>query len=145
MGQIVMTVRAIDWSQGNVGHVHVMLDGGSCRIDWGDGHEARLKTGMFTEQPELLYAYHVYPIGCKASGTCYDIIISSDEDNIVGINADSGDMNVDDIDIKECQSIRYFSASHLISNFDLRTNPGIRTVELEGEACAIADFRTARN
>ena len=46
MGQIVMTVRAIDWSQGNVGHVHVMLDGGSCRIDWGDGHEARLKTGM---------------------------------------------------------------------------------------------------
>ena len=144
MGQIVMTVRAIDWSQGNVGHVHVMLDGGSCRIDWGDRHEARLKTGMFTEQPELLYAYHVYPIGCKASGTCYDIIISSDEDNIVGINADSGDMNVDDIDIKECQSIRYFSASHLISNFDLRTNPGIKTVELEGEACAIADFSNSK-
>ena len=144
MGQIVMTVRAIDWSQGNVGHVHVLLDGGSCRIDWGDGHETRLETGMFTEQPELLYAYHVYPIRCKEAGTCYDIIISSDEDNIVGINADSGDMNVDDIDIRECQSIRYFNASHLISHFDLTGNPGIWQVDLEGEACTIVDFTNSK-
>ena len=144
MGQIVMTVRAIDWSQGNVGHVHVLLDGGSCRIYWGDGHETRLETGMFTEQPELLYAYHVYPIRCKEAGTCYDIIISSDEDNIVGINADSGDMNVDDIDIRECQSIRYFNASHLISHFDLTGNPGIWQVDLAGEACAIADFSNSK-
>lgn len=28
MGQILMTVRAIDWTEGNVGHVHVLLDGG---------------------------------------------------------------------------------------------------------------------
>ena len=139
-----MTVRAIDWSQGNVGHVHVLLDGGSCRIDWGDGHKTRLETGMVTEQPELLYAYHVYPSKCKATGTCYDITISSDEDNIVGIDADSGDMNVDDIDIRECQSIRYFCASHLISHFDLTGNPGIWQVDLEGESCAIADFSNSK-
>ena len=34
MGQIVMTVRAIE-TEGNVGHVHVLLDGGRnlCRKD----------------------------------------------------------------------------------------------------------------
>ena len=99
---------------------------------------------MFTEQPELLYAYHVYPNKCKAAGICYDIIISSDKDNIVGIHADSGDMNVDDIDIRGCQSIRYFNASHLISHFDLTGNPGIWQVDLEGEACTIVDFTNSK-
>ncbi len=37
MGQIIMTVKAIDWTEGNVGHVGVCLNGGSCRIDWGNG------------------------------------------------------------------------------------------------------------
>ena len=62
----------------------------------------------------------------------------------MGINADSGDMNVDDIDIRECQSIRYFNASHLISHFDLTGNPGIWQVDLAGEACAIADFSNSK-
>lgn len=33
MNQIVMAVQTIDWTEGNVGHVHVLLDDGSCRID----------------------------------------------------------------------------------------------------------------
>lgn len=37
MGQIIMTVKAIDWTEGNVGHVGVCLNGGSCRIDWAMG------------------------------------------------------------------------------------------------------------
>ena len=34
MNQIVMAVQTIDWTEGNVGHVHVLLlDDGNCRID----------------------------------------------------------------------------------------------------------------
>lgn len=35
MNQITMKVKAIDWSYGNIGAVWVLLDGGSCHIDWG--------------------------------------------------------------------------------------------------------------
>ena len=38
-----MTVKAIDWTQGDVGHVSVALRGGSCRIDWGDGASSVLE------------------------------------------------------------------------------------------------------
>lgn len=34
MGTIRMTVKAIDWTQGDVGHVAVALRDGTCRIDW---------------------------------------------------------------------------------------------------------------
>ena len=37
MGTIRMTVKAIGWTQGDVGHVAVALRDGTCRIDWGDG------------------------------------------------------------------------------------------------------------
>lgn len=43
MGTIRMTVKAIDWTQGDVGHVSVALRGGSCRIDWGDGASSVLE------------------------------------------------------------------------------------------------------
>ncbi len=42
---------------------------------------------------------YVYPNSCKAAQERFDIVISSDSDNIVGIMADSGDMDVEDIDI----------------------------------------------
>lgn len=32
MNHIEMAVQAIDWTEGNVGHVHVLLDDGNCRI-----------------------------------------------------------------------------------------------------------------
>lgn len=43
MGQIILKVMSLDWTEGNVGHVHLRLDGGTCRVDWGDGHTTGLK------------------------------------------------------------------------------------------------------
>lgn len=140
MGQIIMTVKAIDWTEGDVGHVGVYLNGGSCRIYWGDGCTQSLRTDKRNKQPEWLGGMHVYPRSCKAVGERFNITITSDEDNIVGIWADSGDMDVDDIDIKSCQSLEYFKASYLIRHFDLTRNPGIKKIDLQGEACSIADF-----
>ena len=140
MGQIIMTVKAINWTEGNVGHVHVCLNGGSCRIDWGDGHITNCRTSVHKEQPEWLYYLHVYPIRCKAAQERFDIFISYDSDNIVGIMANSGDMDVADIDISGCQSLVHFKASYLIDHFDLTTNPGILSLNLKGEASGLADF-----
>lgn len=138
MGKIIITVRAINWTDGNLGHVHVCLNGGSCQIDWGDGCTS-CHTSV-QETPEWIYHIHFYPSSCKATGERFNIIISSDSDNIVGIMADSGEMDVEDIDIRECQSLVYFEASYLIDHFDLTTNPGIREMDLSGEACKLADF-----
>lgn len=140
MNQIILTLRAINWTEGDVGHVALLMEGGSCMIDWGDGHSQMLRTSGRPGAPQWCGASHPYPSSCKASGLAYNVIISSDDDNIIGINAASGDMNVDDVDIRSCQSIRHFSASFLINHFDLCGNPGIETVDLRGEACGIADF-----
>ena len=44
MGTIRMTVAAIDWTEGEVGKIHILLSGGHCRIDWGDGNSTPLFT-----------------------------------------------------------------------------------------------------
>ena len=38
-----MTVKAIDWTEGDVGDISVALRGGSCRIDWEDGASSVLE------------------------------------------------------------------------------------------------------
>ena len=53
-------------------------------------------------------------------------------------------MQVEDIDMSRCQSLTYFHASWQIDHFDLGKNPGIMKVELQGKACAIADFSNSR-
>ena len=68
----------------------------------------------------------------------------ADSDNITGILASRGEMQVEDIDISGCQSLTYFHASWLIDHFDLRTNPGIKRIDLQGKACAIADFSNSK-
>lgn len=142
IGQIIITVKAIDWEEGNVGHVHVCLSGGSCRIDWGDEHITKCHTSRHEKQPEWIYVLHCYPNRCKVVQERFNIIISSDSDNIIGIGIqdDSGDMKVENVDIRECQSLVNFRASYLIDHFDLTTNPGIRDIDLRGEACGLADF-----
>lgn len=140
MGQIIMTVEAINWTEGDIGYISVCLNGGSCRIDWGDGHISKCRASVHKEQPEWLYDAHIYPNGCKDTQERFDIVISSDSDNIVGIRVDSGEMDVVDIDISRCQSLVYFEASYLIDYFNLTTNPGIRDVNLRGYACELADF-----
>ena len=140
MGQIIIKARALDWTEGNVGHVHVQLDGGTCKVDWGDGHTSSLTA----RGPEWVTADHVYPESSRKSGDRFYIVISSCSRNITGILASLGEMQIEDIDISECQSLGYFHASWQIDHFDLRTNPGIRKVELRGKACDLADFSNNR-
>lgn len=140
MKTIIMKVKALNWTEGNVGHVHLRLDGGMCRVDWGDGHTSSL----VALEREWVTASHVYPESCRKSEDRFDIIISSDSDNITGILASSGEMQVEDIDISGCQSLTYFHASWQIDHFDLRTNPGIEWADLQGKACAIADFSNSK-
>ena len=89
-------------------------------------------------------ADHVYSESSRKSGDRFYIVISSCSGNITGILANLGEMQIEDIDISKCQSVGYFHASWQIDHFDLRTNPGIKKVELQGKACAIADFSNSR-
>jgi len=140
MGQIIIKARALDWTEGNVGHVHVRLDGGTCKVDWGDGHTS----GLAARGLEWVTSDHVYPEGSRKSGDRFYIVISSCSENITGILASRGEMQVEDIDMSRCQSLTYFHASWLIDHFDLGKNPGIRKIELQGKACALADFSNSR-
>lgn len=135
MGQILMTVRAIDWTEGNVGHVHVLLDGGSCRIDWGDGTDLPYKP-----EGQDLHAQHTYSGKSEEEEATCVIRIYSDDENIIGIYAGCGNMRVKDIDISGCQTLKFFSASLWVDYFDLKTNPGITRINIDGDSCGIADF-----
>ena len=107
MGTIRMTVVPVDWTMGDVGHVYIKLRRGSCSIDWGDGKS----TPQFTYKEDWLSANHTYPPGCKISKEQFEITITSLEDNIIGFRADSGEMMVTDVDIRECQSLKYLRAT----------------------------------
>ena len=61
MGTIRMIVKAIDWTEGDVGKIHVKLKRGSCRIDWGDGKS----TSLFTYTEDWVSANHQYPSRCN--------------------------------------------------------------------------------
>lgn len=137
MGQIIMTIRAINWIGGNCGCLGVYLNKGSCKIDWGDGC---MSTILARTENEFTGASHLYARPSKKAGSQFDIIITSNSNNnVVGLIAGSGEMNVDNVDISGCQTLKYFSADWLISRFDLKTNPGIEKIHLSG-ACEIADF-----
>ena len=117
----------------NVGEVRVILDGGSCRIDWGDGTDL-----PYEPNGQELLAQHTYPE--KSEEATFVIRIYSDDENIIGIYAGCGDIRVKDIDISGCQTLKYFRASFGVDYFDLKTNPGITRIDITGDCCGIADF-----
>ena len=134
MVQIIMTVETSS-CETNVGEVRAILDGGSCRIDWGDGTDLPYKL----EEGQELHAQHTYPE--KSEEATFVIRIYSDEENIIGIYAECGDMRVKDIDISGCQTLRYFaSLQSSTEHFDLKTNPGILKIDLECDYDGIADL-----
>ena len=134
MGQIIMTVETSS-CETNVGEVRVILDGGSCRIDWGDGTDL-----PYEPEGQELHVQHTYPEKSEDEEATFVIWIYSDEENIIGIYAECGDLRVKDIDISGCQTLKYFSASFWVDYFDLKTNPGITKIDITGDSCGIADF-----
>ena len=139
MGKIILRVQADSYSEyETIAGFRLMLNGGFCTVNWGDG-----TTTTHHAEGEEQHIRHIYPKECLETEKTFVITISSDEDNIVGISAisESFNMDVKDIDISGCQSLRYFaSLSASTEHFDLRTNPGITKVKLQGDFCGIADF-----
>ena len=134
-----MTVQAASYPEyGNIAGFRLMFNGGFCTVSWGDG-----TTTTHHAEGEEQHIRHTYQEEWLETGKTFVITISSDEDNITGIsiNDEFTYMNVKDIDISGCQSLRYFaSLSASTEHFDLRTNPGITKVNLQGDFCGIADF-----
>ncbi len=142
MGKILMKIRAINWTMGDVGNVWLKLKDGECRVDWGDGRTSIMKAPPYQKEigSEWLYANHDYHKGCKENEEPFTVCISSEEDNIVGFLAHSGDMMVESVDLSGCQELEYLKASSLIENLDITANPNIRKIELTGDAAVLADF-----
>ena len=58
---IRMTVRAINWTEGEVGHVHLRMRPGECRVDWGDW-----RSDILRATTEGWYnVHHAYRESCK--------------------------------------------------------------------------------
>ena len=134
MEQIIMIVETSSCGT-NVGEIMAVLDGGSCRIDWGDGTDL-----PYEPEGQELHAQHTYPEKSEEEEATFVIRIYSEEENIIGIYAGCGDMRVKDIDISGCQTLKYFSASFYCDYFNLKTNPGITRIDITGDSCGIADF-----
>ena len=83
MGKIILTTQACSYSEyGNIADFRLMLNGGSCTVNWGDG-----TTTTHDAEGEEQHIRHTYPEECIKTGKTFVITISSDEDNIVGISA----------------------------------------------------------
>ena len=133
MEAIIMTVEASP-DVVNIGEIRAILNGGSCRIDWGNGTDL-----PYEPEGQELHALHTYPE--KSEEAIFVIRIYSSEENIIGIYAGCGDMTVKDIDISGCQSLRYFASLEASTeHFDLRANPEITKVDIQGDMCGISDF-----
>ena len=133
--QIKMTIRiwGDDKFTGYAGNVNVLLDGGSCHIDWGDGHTSEL----YANGREWLHGLHIYSKKCARR----QITISSDTGNIIGIIADDHNpiyANIEAIDISRCQSLKYFGTTS--AHFNLNGNPGIKAIDLVETDCTSIDF-----
>ena len=133
--QIKMTVKT--WGDDKfteyAGNVNVLLDGGSCHIDWGDGHTSEL----YANGREWLHGLHIYSKKCARR----QITISSDTGNIIGIIADDHNpiyANIEAIDISGCQSLKYFGTTS--AHFNLNGNPGIKAIDLVQMPCPSLDF-----
>lgn len=140
MGQIIMTVQEPWPSEENfIGDIRVILSGGTCRIDWGDGTDL-----LYEADGQELHVQHTYLKKNPETEETYIIKIYSDEENITGIYAGCGNLDVKDIDISRCRSLRYFSPLSAL-HFDLRTNPELTKVDIDGDFYGNADFSNSLN
>lgn len=127
--------------ENNIGSVRAILSGDRCRIDWGDGTDL-----LYEADGHELHAQHTYFKKNPKTEETYVIRIYSDEENITGIYAECGDLSVIDIDTGRCRSLRYFaSLTASVGHFDLRTNPELTKVDIEGDFDGIADFSNSLN
>ena len=139
---IRMTVRAINWTEGEVGHVHLRMRPGECRVDWGDGRSEVIRAT--TE--DWYYVHHAYRESCKETEELFHISITASGDGLItGFVAGSGDMMVADVDLSGCPALEYLKADWLIERLDVTTNPGIKEMNLGGDAASLVDLSCSRD
>ena len=134
---IRMTLRAINWTEGEVGHVHLRMRPGECRVDWGDG-----RSDILRATTEGWYnVHHAYRESCKETEELFHISITASGDGLItGFVAGSGDMMVADVDLSGCPALEYLKADWLIERLDVTTNPGIKEMNLGGDAASLVDL-----
>ena len=136
MGKIILRVQADSYSEyETIAGFRLMLNGGFCTVNWGDG-----TTTTHHAEGEEQHIRHTYPEECIETGKTFVITISSDEDNITGIsiNDEFTYMDVKDIDISGCQSLKYFGSTS--AHFNLNGNPGIKAIDLVETDCTSINF-----
>lgn len=138
-----MTVKAIDWTQGDVGDISVALRGGSCRIDWGDGRTSSVKSRISDES--MIYADPVYPRGCMKSSDIFEIIIISDNDNLIGFYSGCIDMEILKLDFKECPELEKLILSGCVRDVTFRNNPNLKELDITGDAGVDMNFSNNKN
>jgi len=143
MGTIRMTVKAIDWTQGDVGHVAVALRDGTCRIDWGDGRTSSVKSRINDES--MIYADHVYPRGCMKSSDIFEIIIISDNDNLIGFYSGCIDMEILKLDLKGCPELEKLILSGCVRDVTFRNNPNLKELDINGDDGVDMNFSNNKN
>lgn len=139
---IRMTIRAINRTEGEVGHVHLRMRPGECRVDWGDGRSEVIRAT--TE--DWYYVHHPYRESCKEMEELFYISITASGDGLItGFVAGSGDMMVADVDLSGCPALEYLKADWLIEMLDVTTNPGIKEMDLGGDAASLVDLSCSRD
>lgn len=139
---IRMTLRAINWTEGEVGHVHLRMRPGECRVDWGDGRSEEIRAT--TE--DWYNVHHAYREICKETEELFHISITASGDGLItGFVAGSGDMMVADVDLSGCPALEYLKADWLIERLDVTTNPGIKEMNLGGDAASLVDLSCSRD
>ena len=120
--------------EGYIACIAVLLDGGSCEIDWGDRHKSRLDA----KGREWLYGVHVY-----SQSISRQVTITSEAGKIIGLIAENlsslNGVAIDSIDISRCRSLRYF-ATEGMSHLNVGTNPELHIIDLSNCYCTSIDF-----
>ena len=124
-----MTVKALDWTQGDVGHVSVALRGGYCRIEWGDGHTSSIKAHPYEVLSQ--HVSHVYPSRCKKSGDVFEVVISSSGDNIMSFDTGCIDMAICEVDLSKCPELERLHLTGPVNKIDTRFNKSLKKLSIQ--------------
>ena len=123
-----MKIQARDLTMGEVANVFVGLKGGDCMIDWGDGHASVFQAHPLEVYPQ--YESHVYPSKCKKSGDVFDVVICSNEDNIVFLNTGCIDMAILDLDLSDCPELERLDLTRPVKSLDTQFNKSLKELSI---------------
>ncbi|MGN0187956.1 MAG: hypothetical protein ACI395_00410, partial [Candidatus Cryptobacteroides sp.] len=83
---------------------------------------------------------------CKGTEELFYISITASGDGLItGFVAGSGDMMVADVDLSGCPALEYLKADWLIERLDVTTNPGIKRMNIGGDAASLMDLGCSRD